>query len=164
MQTVLTEVNPQSHIMLKANLCRDQQKLVKGLIYNLSSYQVHCTVMIFRQMATDLHTLGVAFLTLNSWGSSCRDAWTAIPQNGCCRACSCRALAAIFSTNSHTCVLHPNSAPENDADTIWIYIQISKNTTTLKLLAKNFVRWKAVRVFTVDKIWISMLWTLFQVK
>ena len=32
-----------------------------------------------------------------SSGSSCQDARTGFLQNGCCRACSCRALVAIFS-------------------------------------------------------------------
>ena len=36
-----------------------------------------------------------------------------------------------FLNNFHACVLRPNNAPENDADTIQIYIQISKHKTTL---------------------------------
>ena len=40
-----------------------------------------------------------------------------IPELVCFRTCSCRALAAIYSTNTHACVVHPNDATENDADT-----------------------------------------------
>ena len=48
-----------SHITLMANMHWDQQKLVYGLAYSLSSYQVHCTVMILSQIATDLHICAV---------------------------------------------------------------------------------------------------------
>ena len=91
--------------------------------------------MILSQMAVDLHMCCFHQFS-GSWGPYCLDAWTGFLLNGCCRACCCRALAAIFSTNSHASVLHPNNAPENDADTIQIYIQISKFETTLNQWAK----------------------------
>ena len=47
--------NSQRRITLTAILHRDQQKLVLGSTYSLSSYQVHCTFMVLIQMAMDLH-------------------------------------------------------------------------------------------------------------
>ena len=101
--------------------------------------------MILSQMAVDLHMCCFHQFS-GSWGPYCLDAWTGFLLNGCCRACCCRALAAIFSTNSHACVLHPNNAPENDADTIQIYIQISKFETTLNQWAKIQSGEKGARV------------------
>ena len=129
-QNVLREVNSQSHITLTltANLYRDQWKLALGSTYHsLSSYQVHCIVMILSQMAMDLHVWCASFVSFQVVEALLIieallvgiHVWTSFLHNGCCRACSCSTLAVIFWTNSHPCGLHPNNAPQNDADTIY---------------------------------------------
>ena len=55
--------NSQRHITLTAILHRDQQKLVLGSTYSLSSYQVHCIVLILSQMAMDSYLLCATFFS-----------------------------------------------------------------------------------------------------
>ena len=108
--------------------------------------------MILSQMAMDLHIIIMCYFHQfwGSLGSSCWDAWPGFLQKCCCRACSCRYLAEIFSTNSHACVLHPNLKTMQILYRS-VYIKISKYKTTLTYWAKIYSGKKLQECLTVGK-------------
>ena len=64
-----------------------------------------------------------------SSGSSCQDARTGFLQNGCCRACSCRAPVAISPIKPNACVLYPTMFlfPSGNLGSYWIPLPASSN-------------------------------------
>ena len=121
-----------------ANLYMDQRKLVQQSSYSLSSHQAHFTVMILSQMAIDLRSCIMCYFHQFFWilkallarmHNRFSSKWLMRSSQIQLQCCSGNFLNKF-------CVLHPNNAPENDADNVQIYIQVSKHKTTLNYWAK----------------------------